>query len=324
MTISAELRALLTATIFENIGPCQVMDIVKRPAIEQGMSGNEVNEYAVTYRQRGVQRTEILVTKTMARRERLPLMMLAEQGCPVPFACSAVDEDEPSGLVAMQRLAERVPMDKQAADVADALADVHVANLNMGRVPEWMSRGDKAYFHSHIVDDCWRKNWHSLLNEGEFVDGYGNSHGLPKPGGDFSAEFNHLTDKIEQVASRYLARMDALLDEADTLTLIHGDLHKDHIMTDGQQVRLIDWGQSRYGSFYLDLPNLFTADNVHLYRDALAARGVVIATDQFMLNFEAVQAHIFFKYCGIGLWNWCFGDPPHQASYVEHFLQMIL
>jgi hypothetical protein len=37
-----------------------------------------------------------------------------------------------------------------------------------------------------------------------------------------------------------------------------------------------------------------------------------------------VRPYPGFKYFGMGLWNWRYGDPPHQARHVYHFMKMIL
>src|SRR5947209_15154520 len=70
---------------------------------------------------------------------------------------------------------------------------------------------------------------------------------------------------------------------------------------------LIDWGQARYGSFYLDLPNYFTPDSVHSYRDALAELGLDIPEDAFMRRYREAGRYPGFKYVGVLLHRWVAG-----------------
>lgn len=119
----------------------------------------------------------------------------------------------------------------------------------------------------------------------------------------------HLLEKtiqqhIDADANQFLAEMARLHQEAKTLTLIHADLHHDHIRMDGDQLYLIDFDDARYGSYYLDLPNLFNENSVWHYKKALDD---LIQTDDdtlFMERFSLVDQYVGFKYMGFSLWRW--------------------
>src|SRR5205823_6249849 len=83
----------------------------------------------------------------------------------------------------------------------------------------------------------------------------------------------------------------------------------------------IDWGQARYGSFYLDLPNYFTPQSVLLYRDALAELGLDIPADEFMAHYRDAGRYPGFKYIGFLLFQWANG---HLDSLHGPLLQQLL
>lgn len=89
----------------------------------------------------------------------------------------------------------------------------------------------------------------------------------------FAEEFGAYTPKLEEADTHFLHTMDALWGEGDSLTLAHADIYHPHVLVYGGQPYFINWGQAKYGSFYLDLPNYFTPETVLLYRDALARLG---------------------------------------------------
>ena len=75
---------------------------------------------------------------------------------------------------------------------------------------------------------------------------------------------------------------------------------------------------------YVDLPNYFSREEALLYRDALAELGHDLPPDEFLARYDAASPYPGFKYFGIGLWNWCYGDPPHRRDSVLHFIDMVL
>ena len=40
--------------------------------------------------------------------------------------------------------------------------------------------------------------------------------------------------------------------------------------------------------------------------------------------YDAASVYPGFKCFGVGLGNWCFGDPPHRREHVLHFIDMIV
>ena len=209
-------------------------------------------------------------------------------------------------------------------EVVQTLAAVHYANLNKMEEMDWLPRANEAFIEHWIVQDCWRACWESLLVGGPFIDGYGQEYGVAKAGGDFSAEFRAYTEPIEAAAEEMRAAMKQLWQAGDSLTIINADFHNSNVVSDGTRPYIIDWGAVHYGPLYLDLPNCFSWEEALLYRDALEALGHHIPQDKFLSNYDAFRPYPGFKYFGIGLYNWCFGDPPHKKEHVHHFINMII
>jgi hypothetical protein len=122
------------------------------------------------------------------------------------------------------------------------------------------------------------------------------------------AEYGDIGRQMEEAVGPFLAAMDSLWAEGDSLTLIHADMMDDHVLVHARRPYLIDWGQARYGSFYLDLPNYFTPDSVLSYRDALAELGLDIPEDAFMRRLREAGRYPGFKYIGVLLSLWVAGQ----------------
>lgn len=110
--------------------------------------------------------------------------------------------------------------------------------------------------------------------------------------------------RLEVAATRFLADMVRLWAEGDSLTLIHADLHGDHVLVNGGKPYIIDWEQARYGSFYLDLPNYFPPGAARHYREALAKFGHDIPEAAFMERYRMASRYVGFKYMGYTLWSY--------------------
>ncbi len=162
----------------------------------------------------------------------------------------------------------------------------------MGRATEltWLPRADRAYFEDYILAD-YRAQVARAMERPAFVEAYGD-----------------IARQMDEAVGPFLAAMDARWAEGDTLTLIHADLMDTHILVRDGHPSLIDWGQARYGSLYLDLPNYFTPDTVSLYRDALAELGLEIPEERFMRRYHAAGRYSGFKYMGFLLSLWQAGQ----------------
>lgn len=323
--ISAETLNLISSTIREHIDPAALVLSIDQQSGDQGMSGSEVAYFDVVFDIDGAQETTSLIIKQAPLMERRIHLHLCNQGLAVPFCfCDDLVSAE-SAPLCIQQLPTKQKQHSDVEQTASALAQIHAANLGAAQSLDWVPRADETFASDWVVDACWRQSWDRLLKGGEFVDGYGRSHGVPKPGGDFSAEFAPITHRIEAAGKRFVQTMAQWWEEGDSLTLIHADFHGDHVFSDKNGNRyIIDWGAAKFGPLYLDLPNYFSRDDSLVYREALAALGHDIPHDKFLANYDAASMYPGFKYIGIGLWNWCFGDPPHQPESTNYFVNLIL
>jgi hypothetical protein len=320
-----QLDDLIQATLTAHIAPdAQLVAVQERPEGEQGFSGAQVQYYDVSYTRGGTVAQVTLVTKDAPLLERRTLAWMQTQALRVPFnQARNLTTNEPAP-VCMQYLPTLPQPREQVQQVAQALAAIHAAGMQRADELSWLPRADPAFVDAFIINACWRAAWQALLVGGEYIDGFGERYGPPKPGGNFLATFATYTQPPEAAAARFLATVTELWDEGDSLTLVHADFHGDHVRMDADRAYIIDWGFAHYGSLYLDLPNYFSRDDVVLYRDALAALGHAIPLDTFLARYDAVRPYPGFKYFGIGLYNWCYGDPPHQRDNVMHFIDMVL
>ncbi len=320
-----QVLELLQATIAAHVAPdARVLEARQREGGEQGFSAAMLRYYDVTYTRAGVTERATLVTKEASLGERRSLAWLGGRGLPVPFSYTPDLTTAAPAPVCMQYVGARPAPGERARQAARTLAAIHHAAL--GRVDElpWLPRADPAFFARWLIDACWRRGWQRALAGEGHVDAYGRHFGPPKPGGAFAAEFAAYTQPLEEAAARFLRDMTALWEAGDSLTLVHADFHDEHVRSRGGRAYVIDWGQAHYGPLYVDLPNYFSRDEALLYRGALAELGHDLPPDEFLARYDAASPYPGFKYFGIGLWNWCYGDPPHRRDSVLQFIDMVL
>ena len=319
-----DIYDLIRAILEVRTGPDVHLVEVRQQDGAQGFSGASVRYFDVQYRHGSVPVQTTVVVKDAPLVERRALAWLGNRGGAAPLSLTldlATDAPVP---VCMQYVGETQPPAERVPQVAQALAAIHAAGMGHAQELSWLPRADAGFAAEWIVHACWRDPWQHVLAGEEYVDAFGNHWGPPKAGGDFAAELGAFTQPLEDAAARFIEAVARLWDEGDSLTLIHADFHGDHARLFEDREYIIDWGFAHYGPFYIDLPNYFTRDDAFLYRDALAELGHEIPADVFLTKLAAVRPYPGFKYFGIGLWNWCYGDPPHRRDYVTHFIDMIM
>ncbi len=293
-----ELEQLLGQTIRRHVRPDgRVVGVATRPMgeHEQGYSGARLERHEIGYRGvDGVLHTVRLVTKDASLTERRVLERLAAQGQCVPYSHTLDLTTDRSALVCQQDLGEDTldgaPPMGTVRQVARRLARIHAANLGQSDELAWLPRADRAYVEDVILAD------------------FRQQLALAREHPAFAAEYGETARRMEEAAQPFLASMDALWTDGHSLTLIHADLMDDHVLVHAGRPYLIDWGQARYGSLYLDLPNIFTPHTVLLYRDALAERGHDIPTEEFMRRYREAGRYTGFKYMGFLLSLWRAGQ----------------
>ncbi|MDP9383590.1 MAG: aminoglycoside phosphotransferase family protein [Chloroflexota bacterium] len=139
---------------------------------------------------------------------------------------------------------------------------------------------------------------------------------------EFARCYEDLPPRMEESWQRFTRAMESLWQEGDSLTLIHADMMDGHVLAHGGRPYLIDWGQARYGSFYLDLPNLFNQEQALVYRDALAQLGHEVSVTDFLDSYHEAARYPGLKYIGFWLHMWKPGQ--REESVRGPLLDMLL
>ena len=228
-------------------------------ADEQGYSGTPLTRQLIVFRTSvGMLRTATLITKEAVLVERLALDRLLAQGQCVPFSHTLDLTTDAPALVCQQDLQASgayAPPDLQR-QVARCLARIHMANRGRAAELGWLPRANEAYFADVILAD--------------FREQVARARERPA----FLAQIGDVARQMEDAVEPFLTSMLALWEAVETHTLIHADMMDTHVLEYEGRPYLIDWGQARYGSFYLDLPNYFTPATV----DSTARRSPIWAS----------------------------------------------
>lgn len=303
------LAQLFEATVRRHVEPsARVLGYEPAPTPERDRAYGTaaVQRYVVELEDRsGRKRALTLLTKDAPLVERRVLQLLSGQGLAgIPYSHAPDTVTDGLAPVCQQDLAphSHPPSEVLVRAATERLAGIHLTNLGRVGEPGWLPRADRAYFEGgFVLGDCWEQ-WDETMRIEEFA-----------------REWNPERPRLEAAAARFLADMDRLWAEGESLTLIHADLHGDHVLAHNGEPYFIDWGQARYGSFYLDLPNLFTPEQSQLYREALATHGVVIPEDLFRERYRAASRYVAFKYLGYTMWAYRNGGAPLARGRWELF-----
>jgi len=293
-----ELEELLRQTIRRYVRPdAQIVSLDTQPLreSERGYSGARLERHVVAFRVPGGEtETTALITKEAGLIERHVLNLLVAQGQCVPFSHTLDLINDRPALVCQQDLGDdaspQTPSTELDRQAARCLARIHYANMGRAAEMAWLPRANRAYFEDDILAD-YREQVARAMERPAFVEEYGD-----------------IARQMDEAVGPFLAAMDALWTEGDALTLIHADLMGTHLLVRDGRPYLIDWGQARYGSLYLDLPNYFTPDTVSVYRDALAELGLKIPEERFMRRYREAGRYPGFKYMGFLLSLWQAGQ----------------
>lgn len=290
----------------------------------QGYFGALLRYYAVAYALHGRAVQLAIVTKEASLSERCTLDWLNQRSLPTPFSYIADLRTETPALVCMEYIGDPPPTAGRPGEIAQSLAAIHHAALGRSEDLPWLPHADYAFLAERVIDICWRRPWRHLLTGEGYTDWFDRAVRDGEPDANFGAAFANVTPAIEAIATRFLRELTAIEADAMAQTLIHTDLHGEHIRWQRDHARLIDWDQARYGPLYLDLPNLYSREEALLYRNALADLGHTIPRDKFLAGYDAVRPYPGFKYFGIGLWNWRHGDPARRHANVQYWIDMVL
>jgi fructosamine-3-kinase len=286
------LLALLSETIRTCVHPdAQITQTTEAPLSQFGFSGAELQRYDICCSAgQKPAKTASLLVKDASLVERQALTTLFQQGHAVIPYCFAPDlVTDHAAPICMEYIQPDAAEPGLAfmRRTAEGLADLHFRNLGQRQLLCWAPPADQSYFTGGYVLDTWRTSWNKHMADPEFAFEY-RQYQLP----------------LESAAASLLREMDELWQEGETLTLIHGDLHAGNFLAKNGNPYFIDWGHAHYGSFYLDLPNLFSREVIPAYYDRLASLGLKIPPEVFFERYRQAGRHIGFKYMAFTMSGW--------------------
>lgn len=292
---------LLQATLTAHVDPsAQLQSATLRPKGAQGYSGATLNYYDILFARPNKPNSHItLVTKDAPLNERLAVQWLGrDNSLAVPFSFTFDNQTDAPALICYQYLTNEANLlpEQQKRLTAQSLAAIHAANHQASNPVPGIPLGDQTLL-TDWIDIWWRKPWLEALQDEAFA-----------------AAFSQYTNALEAAAVRYLAAMEDIWRLNDSLTLIHADFHSEHVLMHEGRAYIIDWGNACFGSWYLDLPNYFSPEEVVIYRQALATHGIVIPDVTFAEAYHEASRYFGFKYFGIGIWLWQANKPERDES----------
>ena len=309
----SELNVLLAETISRYISAeAHIVDIRSR-AVATSSSGGEFVRHEVTYRV-GDNRPEVvrLVTKLAGVVERKAWRLLNCQGQPsVPFS-HALDYSEPEkALICLEDVGDErrptslEPITEQELTLeATGLASIHLASLGKGTELDWLPRIDRAYVEWSI-DTMWRPTWTKVRTDATFIQ-----------------TFEKDIPMVEATATSIIDDVGALVDQDDSLTLIHNDINPSNVLVRREMPFYIDWQTAAYGPWYLDLPHHFcNLRQAEHYRKAIAQRGASISAGIFAEHYRVAARYIGLRYMWWTLQQW--QADHNQTAWVRHYLGLI-
>lgn len=147
----------------------------------------------------------------------------------------------------------------------NALAFVHSINHGLIKDLHWLPLADRNHV-TQMINKRWKPSWEAAKENEQFMD-----------------EFGVYVPLIEAVSTRIVDELEIVINDENSLTLIHNDLNPGNVLVhNNSDVYFIDWEDSRYGSLFLDVPlRCNNWEQAERYRDALSSLGVEIPIARF-------------------------------------------
>ncbi|MCU0482163.1 MAG: phosphotransferase [Anaerolineae bacterium] len=293
----ASLEQLLLATVQKHINPTAT--IVNYVQLPSGADSKITIQRFVLHLSDG--KSVTIITKPSPLIERRVLNRLNDQKqAVVPFSHSLNLTDSEALICLEDAGAPISPTDDTHREVlADGLARIHVANIGAESELTWLPSTDRAYFTDFILGWTWRLGWERALEDAHFI-----------------RQFGDYIPKVQSSAKTFPDAMESLYNNPKTRTLIHTDIDAEHVLA-REKPFIIDWGQTHYGSLYLDLPSYFdTPESVDVYRLALEKHGVSIPKDDFLEKYHIAKRYVGFRY----MWSWIEEWRKHPADANEQWV----
>ncbi|MDX2075863.1 MAG: phosphotransferase [bacterium] len=292
----ASLEQLLLATVQKHINP--TASIVSYVQLPSSTDVSKINVQHFNLRLNTGQ-SVILITKPSPLIERRVLSLLNDQKQTiVPLSHSLDLTDTGEALICLEDAGKPVlpHADEYQQKIAEGLAKIHAMNMGKEAELDWLPKTDRAYFVDFILGWTWRLAWERALEDPNFIK-----------------QFGSYIPKVQSSVKTFPDAMQALFDDATTRTLIHTDIYSGHVLAN-KNPYIIDWGQTHYGSFYLDLPSYFDyPSKAELYRLELEKQGISINQEEFLQKYHIAGRFVGFRY----MWGWIEEWRKHPADWSE-------
>jgi hypothetical protein len=304
------VQNLLADTIRVCLNPqAQITHTVALPFSQHGYSGAELSLFEVQFLE-GLKctKTVSLLVKQALLNERRAMTVLFQQGqAVIPFCYTPDLSTYAPAPICMQYIQTDAedPGKDFLRQIAEKLAAIHCTNLGNRDLLAWAQPADKNFFAGSYVLETWRNGWSRCQTDPDFVEEYG-----------------AWQSPLEAAAVDFLTAMDQLWLEGDTLTLVHADLHDENILAKDGNPYIVDWEQAHYGSFYIDLPNVLSREEIPFYREALEQLGYSVSPDVFLEHYRQAGRYVGFKYMAFVMTGWPDRDQP--GSMVRSHLNNLI
>lgn len=313
ITQDESVRDLLLSTLQHFVAAdAQIAHYTSVP-LTGGMSGSAVSRHIIHYTTGTSVATISLITKDADYHEWRVLQHLQSQQQPnIPFAHTIAtvhgerlqiclrdvgDQNRPASLDPIS--------ETELAREAAGLAAIHTANFHLHTQLNWLPSMSPGYIHDMLFVRAWLPAWETALADARFV-----------------TTFRDAIPRVEAAAATIVEDMQALLNEAESQTLIHADLNPSNVLVNDGQPFFIDWQTAMCGPFYIDLPHHHcTLKQAEHYRQALAAHGHVITRQDFAERYRVAARYIGFRYMWWTLDYW--REDPTQTAWVQHYLNLV-
>ncbi len=292
----ASLEQLLLATVQKHINP--TASIVNYTQLPSGTDVSKINvQRFILHLNTG--QTVVFITKPSPLIERRVLNLLNNQKQTiVPLSHSLDLTDTGEALICLEDAGTPIlpHEDVYQEAIATGLAQIHAMNRGKEEELSWLPRTDRAYFVDFILGWTWRLAWERALEDVNFIK-----------------QFAQYIPQVQTAVKTFPDAMQTLFNDAPTRTLIHTDIYAGHVLAN-KKPYIIDWGQTHYGSFYLDLPSYFdTPEKAEHYRLALEKHDITISKDEFLQKYHIAGRFVGFRY----MWGWIEEWHKHPADWSE-------
>src|SRR5205814_750854 len=136
---------------------------------------------------------------------------------------------------------------------------------------------------------------------------------------EFNRTFARDIPAVDAAAERIVDDVGALVDEGESLTLIHNDVNPSNVLIYRGKPYFIDWQSAAYGPWYLDLPhhhcNLGQAEH---YRAAIERLGASVSAAAFAERYRVAARYVGLRYMWWTLDYW--QEDHSQTAWVQHYL----